>query len=112
MGIIETIIGLTAVSFCVERVVEYVFSITPLKRTDKSLKLKMLASLVVAAPVSYFSNIDVIDMFLGRSGATHPAVTGVLMTAVVLAGGSNLISDLIKRIQTVKSVADSSGLNK
>lgn len=104
MGIFEAIIGLTAISFCVERAVEYIFSLTPLKKIDKAMKSKMFASILVAAAVSYFSKVDVVNIFLNRTN--DPTISGVIMTAVILAGGSNILSDLIKRIQVIKEVTE------
>jgi hypothetical protein len=103
MDIISTIIGLTAVSFCVERTVEYVFLLTPLGMIDKKYSPKVGASLVIGAAVGYFSKIDVIGMFLSTTG--EAAWTSVMLTAVVLAGGSNVFSDLMKVLKTVKENA-------
>ena len=88
-------------AFVVERIVEWLFA-TPLevmKGEDWKYRriLLPICSLFLAIPTVYFAQVDIIKAFAEQTNYTLPqgwGQMGIILTGVIVAGGSNLITDI------------------
>jgi hypothetical protein len=99
---IEIFLSLIAVSFTIERIVEYIFSIKKLKQLDDYIEfipMKLWLSIILSFGVAYFSNIDMISLIVKDS---TPSLFGVILTGILISGGSNIISDIIRSIKSLE----------
>lgn len=101
--IIGIFIALLTISFCIERTVEYVFSIQFLKIIKdkcKIIPLKIFTVIGVSIAAAYFSNIDIIKLLLNTSNSS---LFGIILTGLFISGGSNVINDVIAKIKQIKT---------
>lgn len=102
---IETIMGFAGIAFSIERATEYLFNIVPLKTVNevvlKKYSIKMLVAGVFGLVISYFSGLDIVNVFLGKEGTD---MTGTVLTGLLLGGGANVFSDIISFVQSSKKM--------
>lgn len=106
---LQSLIGLTLLAFALERGVEYLFSMQPflmLNERYKNLKFKTMAAFFMGFGIAYFAQLDIIGILLNNMELK--GVPGYVFTGLLLAGGSNVFSDLMKMIQSLKTIGDKS----
>lgn len=97
--VVEILSMVGFLSFIVEKVVEY-FIASPLEAwKGKDWKYRkatlLLSSLVVSVPLTVCSGLDLIEAFANGVSYDLPSTwgnVGVVTTAVLIAGGSNILS--------------------
>jgi len=101
--IMELIFGMMMIAFALERAVEFLFNMQPfcsLNERFKGWKLKNTAAFIGAMAIAYFTKLDIIYVFLNKPELT--GITGMIFTALLLAGGANVFSDIMKLIKNAK----------
>jgi hypothetical protein len=100
--IIGTFIALLTISFAIERIVEYIYSVKILKiikEKCKSFPLKIITSLGISMGAAYFSNLDLINLLISTA---DKSIFGIIITGLLISGGSNVINDILSKIKEVK----------
>lgn len=101
---IESFVSLLIVAFAVERIVEYIYSIKVLKNLKEKftmLPLKVWTSLCLSLGVAYYANIDFIKLVVESA---KPSMFGIVLTGLLISGGSNIINDIINKIKEIGSI--------
>ncbi len=99
---IDMFLSLIALSFTVERTTEWIFDIPFMNKIKKSISfihIKTIFSLLVSFLITFSANLDLVTMLFSSASGS---ITGKIVTAVVIAGGSNIINDIISSIQNIK----------
>jgi len=103
-SMLEQLVGLLLLAFTLERGVEYVFSMQPfcmLNERFKNLKLKTFIAFLMGCIISYYAQINIIGIFLNKPELN--GLVGVIFSGLLLAGGSNVFSDIMTMIQNLKN---------
>jgi hypothetical protein len=98
---VEAFLSLLIVSFAIERIVEYIYTVKvlyDLKDKFTILPLKVWTSLGLSLGAAYYANIDFIKLVVESA---KPSLFGLIMTGLLISGGSNVINDIISKIKEI-----------
>ncbi len=97
-------------SFVVERLTELAIKLVPaLSSLDiKKLNIEMTISLIWSLIISFGATLDFFSMF--NIAFKWPAV-GMILTAILMSGGSNVVHDVVGWVQSKKDAAKANAPN-
>jgi len=94
---IENLAVILTVAFLVERVVEIVRDSFPILKSEKlnDLNFAKVLAFAISFGILATMQIDLISMILG----VEMGIMGILISALFVSGGSNVIHDVIKQFK-------------
>lgn len=98
----EYLFGLLGISFAMERCLEWIFTISFLDKINKKfpkIQFKTYLSIICGLCIAYFGKIDILSGLLCR---TEMYNIGFIFSGILLAGGSNIINDIISSLKNVR----------